>query len=320
MNADVFSEWLRRQGHHVLRTASSYWYDEGPGFYQAFPYHWTIEPSRDELDELFRGHRVLGLRYSTPLAAPIGKISYHVVYERPTYTLDDMDESARRNVRRGLQNCSVGPIAWARLAEEGWALQADTLERQGRGQALSRERWQALCLAAADLPGFEAWGAEADGRLAASIITFQMEDWACVLYAQCLREHLQARVNNALSFHMTSTLLGRPAVHGVFYGLHSLDAPASVDEFKFRMGHVPRPVRQRVVFHPWLAPLFGPASHALVRYLLDLRPGQRTLAKAEGMIRFYLEGKRPPQEQSLPEALQGPGFSEGDEGGGKAGV
>jgi len=85
--------------------------------------------------------------------------------------------------------------------------------------------------------------------------------------------------------------------------LHSLDAPASVDEFKFRMGYTAKPVRQQVVFHPWLAPVFNRASHAVVKQLLHRYPDHPTLAKAEGMLRFYLEGKRPLNEQNWPECL-----------------
>jgi hypothetical protein len=69
------------------------------------------------------------------------------------------------------------------------------------------------------------------------------------------------------------------------------------------MGYTARPVRQRVVFHPWLSPLFNRASHTAIRQALRLRPGSPSLAKAEGMLRFYLEGQRPLHEQHWPECL-----------------
>jgi hypothetical protein len=40
-----------------------------------------------------------------------------------------------------------------------------------------------------------------------------------------------------------------------------------------------------------------------VRRLLWLRPGSPALAKAEGMVRFYREGRRPLAEQVWPAAL-----------------
>jgi hypothetical protein len=54
MNVDNFSEWYRRQGHHVIRTPSIYWYDAAPWIYRAFPFDWLIEPSDTELREILR--------------------------------------------------------------------------------------------------------------------------------------------------------------------------------------------------------------------------------------------------------------------------
>jgi hypothetical protein len=89
----------------------------------------------------------------------------------------------------------------------------------------------------------------------------------------------------------------------VFYGLHSLDAPPSVDQFKFRMGYRARPVKQSVIFHPSVRPLINCVTHALVRAGLRLRPGNYILSKAEGMLRFHLQGRLPLSQQTLPAPL-----------------
>jgi hypothetical protein len=306
MNSESFAEWLRRQGHDVVRTATCYWYDKGPRVYEAFPSHWVISPTEDELTELLRQKRAIGLRYSTSLNAHLGCISYHAVYERPTYDFGDLGARTRSHVRRGLRNSSVEPISFQLLAEHGWALYCDTLDRQGRRLDRTRENWRNLCLAASDLPGFEAWGALIKGHLVASIIAFRLDDCYHLLYQQCDRDFLRDKVNNALSFVVTKTMVGRPGIRSVFYGFHSLDAPPSVDEFKFLMGYAAKPVRQRVVFHPQLSPLFNRATHRLVSWVKTLRPDSNSISKAEGMIRFYLEGRRPMQEQRLPQPLRNP--------------
>ena len=69
MNAEIFAEWLRRQGYRVVRTASSYWFEVSARVYQAFPYHWVIEPSEEELSRLLTEHHAIALRYSTPVNA-----------------------------------------------------------------------------------------------------------------------------------------------------------------------------------------------------------------------------------------------------------
>jgi hypothetical protein len=301
---EMFGESLRRQGHQVFRTASSYWYNQGPRVFQAFPYHWLIRPTERELLDLLIQNKAICLRYSTPVHAPLGRLSYHVVYDKRSYELDGLRNVARRAVRKGLRNCSVEPISFKRLADEGWELQLDTWERQQRDPEFSHNAWRTRCLAAADLPGFEAWGALVEGRLAASLTTFQMEDCCYILSQQSHRDYLRARVNNALSFVVVHTMTNRPSIRSTFYSLHSIDAPMTVDAFKFKMGFAAKPVRQRVVFNPWISPLVNRLSHDLLNRLRRLlRPRSYTLAKAEGMMRFFLEGKRPLIQQRLPGVL-----------------
>jgi len=297
MNAELFAEWLRRRGRRVVRTPSSYWHSEGVRALQAFPYHWTIHPDEGELMHLLRWTKTLSLRYSASADTPLGYISYHGMLDKCPYEIETLGKWARKNVRRGLRNCSVEPISFAELAEKGWGLHCDTLLRQGRGRTLTCKDWSKLCLSAGELPGFEAWGARVQNTLAASVITFILDDCCYLLYQQCRREYLSAHVNNALGFAVTRIMLRKETVRSVFYGLHSLDAPPSVDEFKFRLGYSAKPVRQRVVFHPLCSPLVNPWTHALLRAARSLHASNSILAKAEGMVRFYLQGKKTVPEQ-----------------------
>ena len=303
MNPDIFAEWLKRQGYKVYRTKSSFWYNQGIKALQAFPYHWLISPSDEELNYVLKQAKALTLRYSTPLANRDGKISYHASYESKTYGIELLGKWARKNVNRGLRNCEVQKISFERLAQEGYELQINTLSRQGRRLEVTPAEWQERCLAAADLPGFDAWGALINDKLAASVITFQMDDCGYMLYQQCHRDYLEEHVNNALSYTVTTELLSRPMINSILYGLHSLDAPSSVDEFKFRMGYSAKPVRQRVVFNPLIAPLFNKLTYSSMNTLHKILPGNPTFAKAEGMMRFYLQGKLPLTDQDWPDGL-----------------
>jgi len=302
MNAAIFAEWLRRQGCRVVRTPSSYWCEVSTRVYQAFPYYWQIAPPEDELSHLLHRQHAIALRYSTSVGALYGKVSYHVVCERP-YDLSALSRTTRQNVTRGLQYAQVQPIPISRLAAEGWAMRLDTLQRQGRIDAENEAWWRRLCHSAADLPGFEAWGAIHEGELVASCLAFACDDYYTIPYQQSASAHLQYRVNAALFFGVTSQALQRADKKTVFFCLQSLDAPASVDEFKFRMGFAALPVRQRVVFHPWLAPFLAPGSHAILKRWMARYPEKTVLAKAEGMLRFYLEGQRPPESQEWPQEL-----------------
>jgi hypothetical protein len=308
MNAEIFAEWFRRRGLRVVRTSSSYWVNLGKRVYQAFPYHWLIQPEAKELKGLFSYQAAVGLRYSTPLQAPGGCLSYHAVFDQPAYDLELLGKKARYDVRHGLQNCRITRITFPQLAEEGWPLLKDTLARQARPGAITYEAWRRLCTAAGELPGFEAWGALVGRNLAAAALTLQLEDCGYILYHQSLSRYHAEKVNNALCFELTRDLKMRPGAGLIHYGLHSLDAPASVDQFKFRMGYQPKTVRQRVVFHPCLQGLINPVSRALVQKLRHFYPQNPALAKAEGLMRFYLEGRRPLAAQRLPEVMAAPNF------------
>jgi hypothetical protein len=303
MDPEIFAEWFRKQGQLVVRTPSSYWVYQGTRAFQAFPYHWLIEPEPNELYDFLKEQKAIVLRYSTHLYAPNGYVSYHAVLEDGDYDLDKLSKWTRKNVRRGLNACRVEHISFTRLANEGFFLQVDTLNRQGRKLDLEYGKWEALCRAAGELPGFEAWGALVEGNLAASVITFRMNDCYYMLYQQCLRQYLSEYVNNALSFTVTREIMSRAETKRILYGLHSLDAPPSVDEFKFRMGYVAKPVRQRVVFHRSLSPFANRLSHTISRQILKITPGNPVISKAEGMLRYYLEGSLPFYAQKWPECL-----------------
>ena len=123
MNAETFAEWMRRQGHQVIRTASSYWYDAGPHVLQAFPYHWLITPDEKEIRDLMVKHGIAALRYSTPLDFPNGMVSYHVVLNRP-YKFEMLRSHTRNGVKRGLEHFKVERISFERLATDiGWKSQ-----------------------------------------------------------------------------------------------------------------------------------------------------------------------------------------------------
>jgi hypothetical protein len=296
-------EWIRRQGLRVVSTEASHWYEAGPRIYQAIPYHQVITPSQEELRELLFRQRAIGLRYSTGLDEPEGRVSYHVVNADKAYDLAQLPKKARYDVRKGLEYAVVEPTSFGRLAAEGWNLRQDTLKRQGRTGAETPAWWERLCTSAEGLPGFETWAAIHEGRLVAALLACTTGDCCSVLYQQSLTDALEYGVNNALTYCFTKEAIARPEVTKVFYGLDSLDADENVDRFKFRMNYVAQPVRQRVVFHPWARWCFNGVSHALLRAARRRWPEQSTLAKAEGMIRFYREGRKPLAEQGWPDCL-----------------
>lgn len=302
MTPEIFAEWMRRQGQRVFRTKSSFWYSAGPRVLQAFPYHWKIQPSTQEIQDLLKSSGILALRYSTPFDHPTGKASYHIVLHSP-YNLETLRSQARNGVKRGLKNFKIEQISFERLATEGWPLQQDTLDRQNRLKSMTRTEWEQLCLSAKDLSGFEAWAALSSNELAGGLIICRIDDVFNVPYSFCHRKYLENYVNNALFFTVSCEMLGRQGIQEIFYTVQSLDAPPSIDEFKLRMGLIPVKVRQCVEFHPMMRPFATDKLHHLLRTIQVRNRSNTTLAKAEGMLRFYLEGNKTLAEQNWPECL-----------------
>jgi hypothetical protein len=303
MNVEVFAEWLARQGHHIIRTESACWHDQGPRLYQAFPYHRLVTPTKAELDGLLSEHKAAGLRFFSPFQASQGSASYHVVYTEKEYNLTSLPKKARYDVRKGLSYMRIEPVSFERLAVDGWLMRYETLQRQHRTRAESQAWWEKLCRTASDLPGLEAWAALENGTMIGSLIAITCDDCVSILYQQSRTAFLPQRVNNTLVYVFTQEVLSRPGNPWIFYGLHSLDAPASVDKFKFRMRYTARPARQRVILHPALALLTNRVSCAAVSRLHRWLPAQPTLSKLEGVLRVYLSGLRPLEQQAWPDAL-----------------
>jgi len=303
MNAEIFAEWLKRQGHQIYRTASSYWYNAGPKVLQAFPYHWLISPEKDEIHTLMLKHGIVALRYSSPSDSLTGKLSYHFVLQK-CYDLNTLNNKARNGVKRGLNCFKVVQVSFERLAKEGWILQQDTLLRQNRSGSMNQKEWEQLCLSAQSLPGFEAFAAVSGDEMAAAVIVCRIDNIFSVPYAISHCRFLRNHVNNALFFSFCCDLLKRNNVNGIFFNVQSLDAPSNVDEFKLRMGFEPKIIRQNVVIHPFIKPFISSSIHSLSRRLLQRYPSNYQIAKAEGIMRFYLEGKRPIKEQTWPECLK----------------
>jgi hypothetical protein len=289
MKPEIFAEFLKRQGYHIIQTESCYWYNAQPGFYFYFPYHRLITPSEQELKKILWGEHCIGMRFFSPMESA-GKSSYLIVCSDRNYDLRSVDGKSRSQTRKGLENFEIKQFGINELAHLGNALNYDTLTRQKRDpQILSEKKWLQYCSAAEGLDGFEAWGAFSDGKLASYLFGFQMEDHFTILYQGSATEYLRLCPNNALVFTVTRQKLLIPEVSAVSYGPESLDAPESLDTFKFNMGYSKRPIRQRIVFNPLIQPFIGQPLHKLVQGAARMRKESDTIRKIEGIIRFYRE-------------------------------
>ena len=132
----------------------------------------------------------------------------------------------------------------------------------------------------------------------------RLEDWIVMLSQQSLSQHLACKPNHALVYTVTKEFVNKANTKGIFYALHSLHAPESVDTFKFRMGYRPVIVKQRVAFNPLVSRLINRRTLAILNAFLHHNPSSPLLAKAAGMMSMYIDGRKPLGEQQFPEVLK----------------
>jgi hypothetical protein len=292
MNPDIFAEFLSRQGYKITQTNSCYWYNAQPGFYFYFPYHKLIDPNPDEIGKLTAGKPFIGARYFT-FPSENTRNSFLLVCEDKNYDLNSVDANyARRQTRRGLEHFKINQIDFKELEKKGLPLVHDTLSRQGRDTKIWKtKKWHQYCHAAIGLEGFEAWGAFSDGHLAAFMISFLMHDHFTILHHSSSTKYLPLYSNNALVYSVTKEKLSHPDINCLFYGPESLDAPESLDKFKFRMGFVKKPMKQKIVFNPIIKPFINSNSYKMFQWISNKYPSSDLLRKMVGVVDFFRESE-----------------------------
>jgi hypothetical protein len=212
-----------------------------------------------------------------------------IVCSDKNYDITSIDAKyARRQTRRGLENFQIKQIDFKELANHN-SINIDTLIRQGRKLGIwTEKRWKQYCMSAVGLLGLEAWGAFYENNLAAFIVAYQMDDYFEILHHSSATEYLQLYPNNALVFYLTKLKLTSTEVNHVSYGPESLDAPESLETFKFRMGFEKLPMKQGIVFHPFIKPLINGLSCKLI-HRIAARRSEDFWRKLDGVMRFYTE-------------------------------
>jgi hypothetical protein len=298
-----FAEWYLRQGFNVISSDSSNWVEMAPRFFQAIPFHKTILPSEAEIAELIKREQLVGLRYSAPLEADWGKLSYFVTMRDKGYAYHKCHEKARRAAQKGNKLCTFRKLTIDELQRDGWDLRLDTLKRQGRVSAENQVWWERMCGSARGFQGIESMGGFIEGELAAAVLAVQVSDWYLILYHQSKSQYMSTGINNALTYHVTQEAMSRQEITGIYYGQQSLDAPFSVDEFKIRMGYDITPIKQCIALSPYLRGIPVSVPLMVMNYLMKVGVSSPMIEKCRGVLSFYVDGKKPIVKQHVPDCL-----------------
>ncbi len=253
MNIGNFVEFLERSGRKTIKSDSGYWYDAGGAVYVSIPHHQLRSPSDEEVRELIRKHRILGVKYSTE-PGPRGKPGGVYILSDNPYDLHKLPRSARRYIKKGLELCAVRHVDFDYLKEYGLPLNFDTMKRQGRNDSLfsRQDKWERFCKAAQQVEGTGAWGAFAKNQLAAFIVTFDIDDCCWILHSMCRTDLIPFHPNHALLYTLIKEVLSRPEIEYISGGNVSIFDLPGLREYKERMGFEIMPASFVVVLHPLL--------------------------------------------------------------------
>ncbi len=263
-----------------MEHAGTFWYAVRPLVFISLPYERVIRLTSTDHLRMFCTGPALVLRYPASEPGTQGTGGVYVC-EHKGYDLCSLHAKARNQTRKGLRECTVQRIGFDTLVEFGFVLNAQTSQRQGRGEtALSKKRWKRYCEAAGNTPGMESWGAFVGERLAAFVVCATVERSYNILYQSSNLELLTHCPNNALAFTVTKRALEQAGIDRVCYGLKSVEQTSGLEHFKCGIGFSLSPMDERLVLHPVLRLCLALGGRRGIEWSAARRPGSDFWRKA----------------------------------------
>lgn len=256
-----------------------------------------------------RERHLLFWRRFTPLVGYVVEASgaepngvYYVCRDRD-YDVERLPRKSRRDVRRGLRAVEVRRIGFDEVARHGYAAFAETRARNRAGVP-DLAAFAADCRLRAAFACQAAWGAFADGALAAWMFTHRVGGHVDLGSVSMDWDKRALCASYALVYTVTRHALVEDGARVVAYGLSSLQGEsriASLHQFKTWLGFEAVPVRRCFELHPLLAPLATPWALGLADQLLAHAPAHRAVRKLRGVMSLM----RRPDAEGAPDADAG---------------
>jgi len=256
MKAEEYVEYNREKGTKIIETDGIYWSRARPFFYENIPVLIPVDASPSQLVRvILKGSYLAVLMHSRNRA---NRLTFKSVCDDPDYDLEKLSLNARKNVRRGLRNCSVRQIDLDFLAREGNGINRSALTRQGRsssGDMGTPSKWRRKMDTCKRYDDIQAWGAFVDNSLAAYALCIVIEDYCEINNFMSHTRFLSHYPGRALMYTVTREMLGRQGIKRVEVGTSG--NLASVADFKDRMGYRRAPFPFRLMVNPLARPLLS---------------------------------------------------------------
>lgn len=289
----------RRDGMSILAgSAETIWARYEGGTMMRLPTFRTTPPAPGEVRRvLWRGRATAASFVVEPDERHPANAWLYICTDR-AYALEKLAHSARKNVRRGLAELRIAPLTREQLLAHGAAAFRDTRRRVGLSDGTTEAFQRRYAARAA--AGRVYLGAWKDQQLAAYLSMTEVEDWVEIDGWCSMDAWLRLRPNDTLMYSALSHYLTETPCRVVSDGLSSIQATtieAGLHAFKTRIGFEARPVHRAFALHPVLRPLATSTTLWGLRTALRVKPDDRRLKKAEGLLAYTLGDIRPREQK-----------------------
>jgi hypothetical protein len=282
----AMARFFELRGRRVVEACNALWYSVPNRFLMPLPYQQFLDPSPDAIDRLLISTGALGVRFCSNVWQ--GLPSGYYAFTGRSYDVQTVHIKHRPRVRKGLESYRIREVEESELLRQGFVLNHETMERQGRSdpEFLDMRLWTRFVKAISRCPGIGAIGAFAGSRLAAVMITCREDGWLQILHQMSRREDLPNFPNHALTYSVTKMAAEDATLEGVCYGLVPLIEADGLHEYKLRFRYEVVPAACAFHLHPKANPWL---NNALVwqgvRVARTLRPTEQRLEMMETVLR-----------------------------------
>ncbi|MGO9589674.1 MAG: hypothetical protein ACLP3K_06470 [Candidatus Acidiferrales bacterium] len=272
-NSQDYLRFVTAQGMRIVEGKSSYWIEKRSRFWESAPAHRRVHLPEDEAAMLFR-LGAIAIRYTCN--EDQGTPTCQYIWDDKNFSLESLHKDARRNVRKNIGVCKFKPIDFEFLAREGCAINRDVFSRQDRDEEefqTDKTKWMAYMKVCQSMPFVEAYGVFIEDRLCAYSLVLFVDDYCYTLHPYARAEFFKFYPMNVLIYLLVKTVLERPSVRCVSYGMQSYTSRPTLERFKIAMGCRKDSLGMRIVVHPLARPLFSaPGAWVTERALRLLKP------------------------------------------------
>lgn len=295
LSIEKYVEELKRSGKRIVNGASNdFWVEYEWRALMRMPSFYVELPAPGEVARVLRESRMAVVTYLVPPVDTHKGNAWLYICTDENYSLDKLSSVMRRNVRRGLKELDVGPIAAEQLLSHGSEAFCDTRKRVGLSDG-TFGHFQQRFLQRTKNPAHVFWGAWKNRKLAAFLSITEVDRWVEIEGCFSVNSMLSFRPNDTLFYCALSHYLTQKKVQMVSYGLSSIQEASNSETlhaFKVKVGFEARLVHRVFELHPVLRPFQNVIALNLGRVLLTLAPGSPLLKKAVGVLANVLNERR----------------------------